>query len=217
MTIAVLGTGSVGETIASRLIELGHRVVMGSRQATNEKAAAWVAGAGERASAAPFADAITTGELLINATKGEVALDIFADVPDDAYAGKTLIDIANPLDFSNGMPPTLSTVNTDSFGEKLQRTYPALHVVKSLNTMWAGLMVNPNLVAGGDHTVFMSGNDADAKAQTATLLQEFGWKGENILDLGDISTARGTEQLLPIWLRTWGALGTAAFNFKIVR
>lgn len=217
MTIAVLGTGSVGETIASRLIELGHTVVMGSRSATNEKAAAWVANAGERASAATFADAIATGELLINATKGEVALDIFADVPTDAFAGKTIIDVANPLDFSNGMPPTLSTVNTDSLGEKLQRTYPAANVVKSLNTMWAGLMVNPNLVANGDHTVFMSGNHADAKAQTATILQQFGWKPENILDLGDISTARGTEMLLPIWIRTWGALGTATFNFKIVR
>ena len=217
MIIAVLGTGSVGETIASRLVEVGHSVVMGSRSATNEKATAWVAKTGDRAGQGTFAEAIGAGELIILATKGETGLEAIGSAQADAVAGKTIIDVSNPLDFSSGMPPSLSTVNTDSFGEKLQRTFPAANVVKSLNTMWAGLMVNPALVADGDHTVFMSGNNAGAKAQTADLLRQFGWKAENILDLGDISTARGTEMLLPIWLRTWGVLGTGAFNFKVVQ
>ncbi len=207
----------MGETIASRLVELGHTVVMGSRSATNEKAAAWVAKTGNRASQATFAEAIATGELIILATKGETGIDAIGSATHESVAGKTIIDISNPLDFSNGMPPFLSTVNTDSFGEKLQRSFPNAHVVKSLNTMWAGIMVNPALVASGDHTVFMSGNDAGAKTQTADLLQQFGWKTENMIDLGDISSARCTEMLLPVWLRTWGVLGTAAFNFKIVR
>jgi len=130
-------------------------------------------------------------------------------------AGKVLVDVSNPLDFSKGMPPTLSVSNTDSLGEQIQRAYPKTHVVKTLNTLNAKLMVEPKSLAGGEHDLFLSGNDAGAKGQVRELLQTFGWK--TIHDLGDISTARGTEMLLPIWLRLWGALGNADFNFKIVR
>jgi len=131
-------------------------------------------------------------------------------------AGKILVDIANPLDFSKGMPPTLAICNTDSLGERIQATFPAARVVKTLNTVNASVMVNPRQVADGDHHVFLSGNDADAKARVTTLLREdFGWR--HVLDLGDISTARGTEMLLPIWIRLWSALGTHLFNLKLVR
>ncbi|MBO0939064.1 NAD(P)-binding domain-containing protein [Fibrella sp. HMF5335] len=217
MHIAVLGTGMVGETIASRLLEVGHTVVMGSRSATNEKAAAWVDKAGAGASQGTFADAIAAGELIMLATKGETGIEAIASAPAQAVAGKTIIDISNPLDFSKGMPPTLSTVNDDSFGEKLQRAFPDAHVVKTLNTMWCGLMVNPAMLADGDHTVFMSGNDAGAKTQAKRILTQFGWQDSAVLDLGDITTARGTEMLLPLWLRIYGALGIGAFNFKVVK
>ena len=131
-------------------------------------------------------------------------------------AGKILVDIANPLDFSKGIPPTLAICNTDSLGERIQATFPAARVVKTLNTVNASVMVNPRQVADGDHHVFLSGNDADAKARVTTLLREdFGWR--HVLDLGDISTARGTEMLLPIWIRLWSALGTHLFNLKLVR
>jgi 8-hydroxy-5-deazaflavin:NADPH oxidoreductase len=129
---------------------------------------------------------------------------------------KILIDISNPLDFSKGMPPTLTVCNTDSLAEQIQATFPQLKVVKTLNTLTADLMVNPAKVANGDHDIFVSGNDAQAKATiTEFLKREFGWK--NVIDLGDISTARGTEMLLPVWLRLYGALQTPYFNFKIVR
>ena len=132
----------------------------------------------------------------------------------DNLAGKVLIDIANPLDFSQGMPPTLFVKDTDSLGEQIQRAFPETRVVKTLNTLTADLMVRPGTLAEGS-SVFVSGNDADAKAVVSTLLKEFGHT--DVIDLGDLSTARGTEMLLPVWLRLWGALGTPIFNFKIVR
>jgi len=110
--------------------------------------------------------------------------------------------------------PALS--NTHSLGEEIQNKFPTTKVVKTLNTMWCGLMVNPLMIAEGNHTNFICGNDSDAKETVKVLLREFGWKSENILDLGDISNARGTESVLPIWLRVWGATQNGAFNFKIV-
>jgi 8-hydroxy-5-deazaflavin:NADPH oxidoreductase len=217
MKISVLGTGMVGDTIGSRLIELGHEVMMGSRSGANEKALAFVAKHKHGAQAATFADAAAFGELIFNCTKGDSTIDALK-LAGPAINGKILIDVANPLDFSNGAPPSLipSLSNTNSLGEEIQKEFPAIKVVKTLNTMWCGLMVNPLMIGEGNHTNFISGNDADAKAQVKSLLNQFGWKNENLLDLGDISNARGTEAVLPIWLRVWSATKNGAFNFKIV-
>jgi hypothetical protein len=216
--IAVLGTGMVGDTIGSRLIELGHQVMMGSRTAFNEKAKNFVAKHPSGASAGTFADAAKFGELIFNCTKGENTIDALK-LAGDGINGKIIIDVANPLDFSKGMPPSLITSlsNTNSLGEEIQKTFPEAKVVKTLNTMWCGLMVNPGMIGGGDHTNFICGNDAEAKAKVNTLLKEFGWKDQNIIDLGDITNARGTEAMLPIWLRVWGATKNGAFNFKVVQ
>lgn len=216
MKIGILGTGVVGKTIGSRLTGLGHEVKMGSRSATNEKAAEWVAASGSNASQGTFADAAAFGEIIFNCSKGEVSLDVLKLAGETNLNGKILVDISNPLDFSKGMPPTLSICNNDSLGETIQRTFPQVKVVKTLNTMNCNLMVNPAALAG-DHTVFLSGNDAQAKSEVHALLASFGWADKNRIDVGDITTARGTEQLLPIWIRLWGVLGSPAFNFNIVR
>ena len=216
MKIAVLGTGMVGDAIASKLALLGHEVKMGSRTATNEKAAAWAAKAGRGASHGTFADAAAFGEMVFVCTQGAGTLDALHAAGTANLAGKVLIDITNPLDFSKGMPPTLSTCNTDSLGEQLQRAFPALKVVKSLNTLNCNLMVDPGSLSNGDHTIFVSGNDAGAKATVSSFLREaFGWG--DVIDLGDITTARGTEMWLPLWLRIWGATKVGAFNLKVVR
>jgi predicted dinucleotide-binding enzyme len=215
MKIGVFGTGMVGSTIASKLVALGHDVKMGSRDANNEKAAAWAKGAGERASHGTFADAAKHGEVVFNATNGRGAPEALAAAGADNLSGKVVVDISNPLDFSNGMPPSLFVGNTDSLGELLQRNFPDARIVKTLNTINANVMVDPSRVAGGDHDVFVSGNDAAAKAQVTELLQSFGWK--RIIDLGDISTARGTEAYLALWIRLYGAVGTADFNVKVVK
>ena len=117
-----------------------------------------------------------------------------------------LLDIANPLDYSQGFPPSLFVGNTDSLAEQIQAAFPEAKVVKSLNTMNALLMADPRQLADGDHSVFVSGNDADAKKIVTELLQSLGHT--DVVDLGDLSTARGTESLLPVWVRLFGALGT---------
>jgi predicted dinucleotide-binding enzyme len=162
-----------------------------------------------------FAEAAAHGEMIVNATAGAVSLEALEQAGEDNLSGKVLIDISNPLDFSKGMPPTLSVVNTDSLGEQIQRRFPEAKVVKTLHTMNAYLMVDPAQLAGADHTVFVSGDDPEAKAAVTDLLRSFGWT--DIIDLGDITTARATEMMLPVWLRLFGSLQKPVFNFKIVR
>ncbi|RKH36639.1 NADPH-dependent F420 reductase [Corallococcus sicarius] len=215
MRIAILGTGMVGETLGSKLVALGHEVRMGSRTADNPKAAAWVKKAGGKASQGTFADAAAFSELLFNCTLGAASLDVLKAAGAESLRGKVLVDVSNPLDFTKGMPPVLYTQPTDSLGEQLQRAFPDLKVVKTLNTMSCEVMVDPARVPG-DHDVFVSGNDADAKARVKQLLSEgFGWK--HIIDLGDLTTARGTEAFLPLWLRLWGSLRTGDFNIHVVK
>ena len=227
MQIGILGTGIVGQTIASALVAKGHAVMIGTRdpQATLARDSGnafnktpfreWQA-ANPAVKLGTFAEAARFGEALVNATSGGGALPALEAAGADALGEKVMLDITNPLDFSRGMPPTLSVCNTDSLGEQLQRAFPRLRVVKTLNTTNALIMVNPAAVADGDHSMFVAGNDADAKAKVKAWLGEwFGWR--DVIDLGDITSARGTEMLLPVWLRLWGALGTPMFNFRIAR
>jgi hypothetical protein len=211
----MLGTGMVGQTLGTKLVALGHEVKMGAREPNNEKAAAWAKSAGGKASHGTFADAAAFGELIFNCTLGAAALDVLAAAGADHLRGKILVDTTNPLDFSRGMPPSLFAGNTDSLGERIQAAYPEVRVVKALNTINASVMVDPGRVGGGDHDTFVSGNDAAAKATVTALLQSFGWK--RIVDLGDITTARGTESYLALWIRLWGTVGSPDFNIKIVR
>jgi 8-hydroxy-5-deazaflavin:NADPH oxidoreductase len=216
MKIGILGTGIVGSTIGTKCTQLGHDVKMGSRTATNEKAAAWVQRNGKHASHGTFADAAAFGEIVFHCTHGADSLAALNLAGAHNLKNKILIDIANALDFSKGMPPSLSVCNTDSLGEQIQRAFPEVNVVKTLNTMNCNIMVNPKLVADGNHDIFISGNDASAKAKVTEILREwFGWK--SAIDLGDITTARATEMLLPIWITLMGKYQSPNFNFKIVR
>jgi predicted dinucleotide-binding enzyme len=190
---------------------------MGSRTAGNERGLAWAKKCGQNASAGTFIDVSGFGDVLFLCTKGEFAVDVVKSIGDDLLAGKVLIDVTNPLDFSNGMPPTLFVSNNDSLGERVQRAAPRARVVKSLNTMNCELMVDASKVKG-NHSVFVSGNDPDAKnTLTKILTEDFGWNQANIVDVGDISSARGTEALLLLWTRLYAALGTSKFNFHIAR
>ena len=226
MRFGILGTGIVGKTFAARLDELGHDVVIGTREPAetlsrtepdayaNPPFSAWQQEHSE-VKLGTFGEAAAHSEMSVNATAGVASLDALELAGEANLNGKVLIDIANALDFSQGMPPTLSVSDTDSLGERIQRRFPEVKVVKTLNTMNAYLMVDPTQLAGAEHTVFVSGDDAEAKATVTELLRSFGWA--DIIDLGDISTARGAEMLLPIWLRLLGALQNPIFNFKIVR
>jgi predicted dinucleotide-binding enzyme len=226
MKIAVIGTGMVGQALAGRLVELGHDVTVGTRDAADTMARTAPDGMGnppyrDWASAHPavrlatFAEAAAGSDLIVNATSGNVAIAALNAAGADNLAGKVIIDISNPLDFSQGFPPSLFVKDTDSLGEQIQAAFPSAKIVKTLNTLTAALMVDPVQLANGDHSVFVSGNDPDAKKVVVGMLESFGHS--DFIDLGDISTARGTEMLLPIWLRLMGALNTGMFNFKIVR
>lgn len=227
MKIGVLGSGVVGQTISAKLVELGHDVMLGTRDVSqlmarrepvmgqNQPFAEWHK-RHPNVKVGTFADAASFGDLLFNCTNGAGSLEALNMAGALALNGKILIDISNPLDFSQGMPPSLLVSNTDSLGEQIQRAFPDLKVVKTLNTTNAYIMVDPRQLADGDHSVFVSGNDPAAKAQVTGILKDwFGWR--DVIDLGDITTARGAEMLLPIWVRLWGVVQTPLFNFKIVR
>lgn len=215
MNIGIFGTGMVGQTIGSKLIQVGHKVRIGSRTAENEKAAQWVAANGPRASYGTFADAAAFGEILFNCTAGAASLQALEMAGAANIKGKILIDVANPLDFSHGVPPSLAVCNTDSLGEQIQRAFPETRVVKTLNTVNCNVMVNPALVPGA-HDMLLCGNDPEAKAVVMRILREwFGW--ESVLDPGDISAARALEMVLPLWVRLWAILQTPIFGFKVVR
>lgn len=226
MKIAVLGTGSVGRAIAEGLAALGHRITIGTRdpEATLARSepdgwgtppfAQWQ-GQHREIALAPFADAAAGADLLVNATAGSASLEVLGQAGAADLDGVVLLDIANPLDFSAGFPPSLSVKDTDSLAEQIQRSFPGLRVVKSLNTVNASLFAAPTSLGGGDHTVFVSGDDVAAKETVVGLLRALGWS--DVLDLGDLSSARGTEMLLPLWLRILGSLGHANFNLKVVR
>ncbi|MBX3198367.1 MAG: NAD(P)-binding domain-containing protein [Labilithrix sp.] len=214
MKIGILGTGIVGETIGAKLVALGHDVKISGRAPVNDKAGAWVARVGGKASYGTFADAAAFGELVFNCTKGDGAVDAVRAAR-AGLAGKILVDVTNPLDFSAGFPPTLFVSGSDSLGERIQREVPEAKVVKTLNTINCDVMVDPARL-GADSDVFVSGNDAEAKAVVSGFLREqLGWR--EVTDLGDITTARGTESYLLLWIRLMGTLKTADFNIKLVR
>lgn len=226
MKIAVLGTGMVGRALAARLAGLGHDVVIGTRDVDQTLARTEPDAMGNPPYAqwqeeqpdvrlVPFADAGAHGEIVVNATSGEGSLAALEAVGAANLAGKIIADVANPLDFSAGFPPSLSVVNTDSLGEQIQRAFPDAQVVKTLNTMNAYVMVDPSRVPG-EHSVFVVGESATAKDTVKGLLREFGWKDDAILDLGGIRSARGTEMYLPLWLSLMQTLGSGDFNIKVV-
>jgi predicted dinucleotide-binding enzyme len=226
MKIGILGSSTVGRTLAARIAELGYPVMIGTRNVSallartegdtygNPSFAVWHQEHG-RVKVGTFAETGAHGEIIFNCTAGTVSLEVLRTVGAMHLNGKILVDVANPLDFSRGMPPSLTVCNTDSLGEQIQRAFPGVRVVKTLNTMTARLMVNPGLVPG-DHDAFVSGNDVDAKAAVTRILKEwFGWR--SVVDLGDITTARGAEMILPMWLELMGALGNPLFNFHIAQ
>lgn len=220
MRIGILGSGMVGQTIGAKLAERGEDVVLGTRspddlggkRGMGGALSEWLSRVGARGRLGSFAEAAEHGEIVINATSGDGSLAALHMAGAKALDGKILIDIANPLDFSKGMPPTLFVSGSDSLGEQLQRAVPDAKVVKALNTMNCNLMVDASRVPDTD--VFVCGNDKEAKAAVARLLREdFGWA--SVIDLGDVTNARGTESYLLLWIRLYGTLGTADFNIKV--
>src|ERR1700736_3218573 len=215
MKIAILGTGMVGNTLATKLVQIGHQIMMGSRTANSSAGQEWLRSVGGKAKIGTFADAAAFGEIVFDCTNGANSLDALRQAGAANLREKILIHVSNPLDFSTGQP-TLTVCNTDSLGEQVQREFPDSLVVKALNTVNCALMIQPSLLPG-DHNLFICGNDAAAKGEvTGWLCEWFGWKNTNIVDLGDITGSRGMELWMPIWLRLFGKFGHPRFNLRLV-
>ncbi len=216
MTIGILGSGNVGKTVGAALVKLGHTVRLGTRSPGRTDVADWVKTNGARASAGTLAETALFGDTLFLCTKGEEALAALALASPPNFRGKVVIDVTNPLDFSRGMPPSLlqQFANTNSLGEEVQKALPEARVVKTLNIVNCEVMVNPRK-SGGEPTMFVCGNDPSAKSTVTGILESFGWN--DIIDLGDISSARGAEMMLPVWLRLWTVTKNGYVAFKVVR
>jgi predicted dinucleotide-binding enzyme len=210
--MGVLGSGMAAQAISARLAELGHDVVIGTRDA--DKLRGWQS-SNQRVLIGTFAETAAHGEMVFNATNGAGSLNALSMAGDENLADKILVDVSNPLDFTDGFPPSLTVFGKDSLAEQIQRAFPMTKVVKTLNTVTARVMTHLLEVADGDHHVFISGNDVDAKEQVIDLLRSFGWI--NIFDLGDLSTARGTEAYLLLWVRLYGTMNTSMINIKIIK
>ena len=212
MRMGVLGSGTIAQALSARLAELGHNVVIGTRDAN--KLRGWQS-SNQRVLIGSFAETAAHGDMVFNATNGAGSLNALTLAGEENLADKILVDVSNPFDFSNGFPPSLTVVGTDSLAEQIQRAFPMARVVKTLNTVNARVMTHPLEVANGDHHVFISANDADAKAQVSDLLRTFGWI--HIFDLGDLTTARGTEAYMLLWVRLYGSLNTGMLNVKVMK
>ena len=212
MRMGVLGSGMTAQAISARLAELGHDVVIGTRDA--DKLRGWQS-SNQRVLIGTLAETAAHGEMVFNATDGAGSLNALSMAGEENLADKILVDVSNPLDFADGFPPSLTVFGKDSLAEQIQRAFPMTRVVKTLNTVTARVMTHPLEVADGDHHVFVSANDVEAKSQVVDLLRSFGWT--NIFDLGDLSTARGAEAYALLWVRLYGAMNTGMFNIKIMR
>lgn len=227
MRIGILGSGGVGRTFGGAFAERGHDAAIGTRDVDALMArtepdamgrplfAEWHA-AHASVAVRTFEEVARDAELVFNCSAGAASLDALRAAGAANLEGKILVDVANPLDFSPGMPPGLDPAITDSLAEQIQRTFPSARVVKAFNTMTAALMVNPGALGGGDHTLFVCGDDADAKAEVARLArEEFGWT--DVFDAGDVTAARGLEAYLMLWLCLYQAAGTPRVNVRFVR
>jgi predicted dinucleotide-binding enzyme len=228
--ITVLGTGLVGRLLAAKLDNLGHDVAVGTRDPAATLARTEWTKTGD-VDTSPysqwqeehpgirllaFPEAGAHAELVLNATGGASSLQALALVGASNLAGKVLLDLALPLDFSTGFPPTLTVANTDSLGEQIQRAYPDAKVVKSLTSVFCQVMVEPSRIPG-EHNLFVAGNDDEAKQTVRALLESFGWPGESIIDLGDITAARAAEMYSRMYFTLVNALGTFELNINIIR
>lgn len=213
MNIGLLGSGNVGQTIGTKLVQLGHDVMMGSRDPANPNAIAWAKQEGPHALYGTFMNAASFGEIIFNCTLGSASLDALRQAGESNLKGKILIDTANPLDYSTELW-TLTISNNDSLGEQIQRAFPEARVVKTLNTMNSNVMVDPRKLTEKTD-VFVSGNDVEAKAAVTAILRDwFGWK--SVIDLGDITTSRGVEMFVILWQSLRDAISSPRFNIKVI-
>jgi predicted dinucleotide-binding enzyme len=213
MRIGIFGTGDVGQALARGFLATGHEVKLGSREANNEKGAAFVKQAGGKASHGTFADAAKFGDLAVVSTLGSAIASVLNQAGAENLKDKIVIDTTNPLDFSKGFPPRLMRPGGVSAGEQVQELLPGSKVVKAFNTTGNALMFRPQ-IAGGPPTMFICGNDAGAKRQVTNILADFGWE---TLDVGGIEQSGHLESMCLVWVLTAAPTNSWMQAFKMLR
>ena len=215
MKYGILGTGNVAQVIGSKLIQLGHEVKMGSRNAKNENALNWAKKNGAKASVGTFSEAAAFGERIFICVQGIHSIEAITLAGPEKFKDKILIDISNPYNYKDGhisLDPKYSI--STCLGEEIQKFLPNTKVVKTLNYLGFNMMTNPSSLVE-PITGFYCGNDNKAKEIVNQILHDFGWTDTQ--DLGDISMSRYTEMLGAIWVPLYGQLGTMDWGFRLVK
>nr|AWI67042.1 dehydrogenase [Piromyces sp.] len=216
MKYGVLGTGGVAQTIAGKLIELGHEVMMGSRTATNENAVKWTKTHGDKAKCGTFADAAAFGERVFLTVQGIHSIEALKAAGVENLKNKILIDLTNPYIYKDGHITLDSNYSGETcLGIEVQKFLPDTKVVKTLNFIGAMMMTDPEKKLSEPVTSFYCGNDTEAKEAVKKILNDFGWS--DTFDMGDISMSRYTEMLGAFWVPVYGQLGSMQWGFKLVR
>ena len=201
MLIGILGTGNVAQTLARRWSAAGHEITYGSRDPASKGAL--------DAPVTSLAAAVAGSDVVVNATPGSASLELAEGIGAAAFAGKVLVDVANA-----STPSFELLYPNSSLAEKLQAALPGAAVVKTMNTAAMTVMTEP--AALPPSSVFLSSDDADAKATVTALLKDFGWADGSIIDLGGIASARGPEHFFVMFAALMQALRTPRFNIRLV-
>lgn len=219
MNIGIVGNGVAAEAIGLALLKKGHNVLLGGPQGGSEKGMAWVKKAGNGAAEGTYEEGALFGELVFICLEGAFALEVLRTIHPNSFAGKIVVDVTNPLDYTRGdQPRILKEFRDVSLGERIQEVLPHAYVIKALNTVNYQLMTDARQVYKGDHSLFVCGNDANAKNQLKHfLVDNFYWKPDGLADLGGIEAARAIEAIVPFCVLLSQSYGTPLINFKVVR
>ncbi len=212
MKLGIIGSGTVGQQLGLGFIRLGNDVKIGTRDTA--KLNDWIKQAGTKSSAGSFEDAAKFGELVILATNWEGTFNAVNLAGKENLSGKIIIDVTNPLDFSQGPPPKIAVSPGNSGGEQIQKMLPDSKVVKAFNTVSAYIMISPKRESG-EPDMFIAGNDEHAKKVVTTLAENLGWN--SVIDMGDISQSYWLEALAMVWINYGFKDSNWAHAFKLLK
>ena len=210
MKIGMIGSGNVGQQLAIGFVRLGHSVKIGTRDTA--KLAEWLSSAGENVSAGSLTEAAQFGEVLVLATSWGGTLNAIELAGSENFAGKIVVDVTNPLDFSQGVPPKLASAPGNSGAEQIQKAIPGAKITKAFNTISAHTMINPSM-QDGDPVLFIAG-DTDAKKFATETATGFGWK--SVIDTGDLSQSYLLETFAMLWINYAFANNHWTHAFKLL-
>jgi predicted dinucleotide-binding enzyme len=201
MKISILGTGRAARALSGKWSQAGHEITLGSRDPSTATGTVYPV--------LTSSQAVEIGEVVVNAAPGAATIELVKQIGPENFAGRVVLDAANAV-----TPDLRLLYPDDSLGERLQQLLPAADVVKTLNTLNTSVMTAPDAVASS--SVFLSGDDEQAKQTVLGLLKDLGWPADSVVDLGGITTARGPEHYFIMFATVLQAIGSPLFNIRVV-